>query len=161
MSLKKERQASSATALSGLKRRWRGTPTSVICGRLGRVTDRTAAAGTETTGYVLSHEADGTSFTVRENLVDILERELLGPINGPEEVLPFSPRQRYLVGLIAPVKLTSTSASELDQDDADDLTEVRLDDDGATVGRGVSTVAADEGDADAEDDDAEDRAPKQ
>ena len=161
MSLKKERQASSATALSGPKRRWRGTPTSVICGRLGRVTDRTAAAPPETTGYVLSHEADGTSFTVRENLVDILERELLGPINGPEEMLPFSPRQQYLVGLIAPVKLTSTSASELDQDDADDLTEVRLDDDGATVGRGVSTVAADEGDADAEDDDAEDRAPKQ
>jgi hypothetical protein len=161
MSLKKERQASSGTALSGLERRWRGTPTSVICGRLGRVTDRTAAAPPETTGYVLSHEADGTSFTVRENLADILERELLGPINGPEEVLPFSPRQRYLVGLIAPVKLTSTSASELDQDDADDLTEVRLDDDGATVGRGVSTVAADGGDADAEDDDAEDRAPKQ
>jgi hypothetical protein len=110
---------------------------------------------------VLSHEADGTSFTVRENLVDILERELLGPINGPEEVLTFSPRQQYLVGLIAPVKLTSTFALELDQDDADDLTEVRLDDDGATAGRGVPTVAADESDADTEDDDTEDRAPKQ
>ena len=91
MSLKEERQASPATAFPGLKRRWRGTPTSVICGRLGRVTDRTAAAPSEITGYVLSHEADGTSFTVRENLADILERELLGPINGPEEVLPFRP----------------------------------------------------------------------
>ena len=26
------------------------------------------------------------------------ERELLGPIHGPEEVLPFSPRSQYLVG---------------------------------------------------------------
>ncbi len=42
--------------------------------------------------YELNHELDGSSFTVRENLVDILERELLGPIHGPEEVLPFSPR---------------------------------------------------------------------
>ncbi len=60
---------------------------------------------------MLNHPTDGTSFTVRENLVDILERELPGPINGDDELLPFSPRQQYLVGLIAPVKLTSTSGS--------------------------------------------------
>ena len=34
------------------------------------------------TGYVLNFPTDGTSFGVRENLVDILERELLGPIHG-------------------------------------------------------------------------------
>ena len=56
--------------------------------------------------YQLNYEPDGTSFTVRENLVDILERELLGPIHGPEEVLPFSPRSQYLIGQIAPVRLT-------------------------------------------------------
>ncbi|BCB86608.1 DISARM system helicase DrmA [Phytohabitans suffuscus] len=121
----------------------------------------TEAAAPADTGYVLNHDVDGTSLTVRKNLVDILERELLGPINGPEEVLPFSPRQQYLLGLIAPVKLTSTSASELDQDDVDDLTEVRFDEASVTEGRGVPTVAADEGDADTEDDDPEDRAPKQ
>ena len=55
--------------------------------------------------YQLAHEPDGTSYTVRENLVDILRRELLGPAGGPEEVLPISPRQLYLVGHIAPVKL--------------------------------------------------------
>ena len=33
-----------------------------------------------------AHEPDGPSLTARENLVDILERELLGPINGPEEI---------------------------------------------------------------------------
>ncbi|HWK25181.1 MAG TPA: DISARM system helicase DrmA [Solirubrobacter sp.] len=120
-----------------------------------------AAAAPAETDYQLNYVPDGTSFTVRENLVDILERELLGPIHGPEEVLPFSPRQQYLVGLIAPVKLTSTGVSELGQDDADDLVEVRLDDEGASEGRGVPTVAADESDADSEDDDPEDRAPKQ
>jgi hypothetical protein len=48
---------------------------------------------------------DGSSYAVRENLADILQRELLGPIHGPEETLPFSPRSQYLVGHIAPVKL--------------------------------------------------------
>lgn len=41
------------------------------------------------------------------------------------------------------------------------MTEVRLDVDGVTEGRGVPTAAADDDDADTEDDDAEDRAPKQ
>ena len=113
------------------------------------------------TGYALSFPADGASFSVRENLVDILERELLGPIHSEEELLPFSPKQMYLVGLIAPVKLTSTDESGLDQDEAEDLAEVRLDEDAMTEGRGVPTVAADESEADAEDDDVEDRAPKQ
>jgi hypothetical protein len=46
--------------------------------------------------YQLTYEPYGTSYIVRENLVDILERELLGPIHGPTEVLPFSPRSQYL-----------------------------------------------------------------
>lgn len=112
-------------------------------------------------GYVFNFPTDGTSFGVRENLVDILERELLGPIHGDKELLPFSPKQTYLVGLIAPVKLTSTRGSGLVQEDAGDLTEVRLDEDGATEGRGVPTMAADESEADAEEDGVEDRAPKQ
>ncbi|MFC7573133.1 hypothetical protein ACFQX8_12330 [Klenkia terrae] len=60
--------------------------------------------------YELSHELDGSSYEVRENLVDILERELLGPVGGPDEVLTFSPRQQYLVGHIAPVKLSDDVA---------------------------------------------------
>ncbi|MCC4249344.1 MULTISPECIES: DISARM system helicase DrmA [Microbacterium] len=111
--------------------------------------------------YVLDFPTDGSSFGVRENLVDILERELLGPIHGEEELLPFSPKQMYLVGLVAPVKLTGIGSSVLDQDDADDLAEVRLDESGVTEGRGVPTIAADESEADAEEDDVEDRAPKQ
>ncbi|WP_415853871.1 DISARM system helicase DrmA [Sinomonas sp. G460-2] len=125
------------------------------------MTNSSGAAAPADSGYALNYPTDGTSLAVRENLVDILERELLGPINGDEELLPFSPRQQYLVGLIAPVKLTNTSGSALEQDDAYDLTEVRLDADGASEGRGVPTAAADDGEADTEEDDAEDRAPKQ
>ena len=114
--------------------------------------------------YGLNHQLDGSSLAVRENLLDILERELLGPIHGPEEVLPFSPRSQYLVGHIAPVKLTVSSvaaSSDDDSPDRGDLVEVRTDDDGLTEGRGLPAYAADETEADAEDDDAEDRAPKQ
>ena len=69
----------------------------------------------------MTYEPDGTSWTVRENLVDILERELLGPMNGPEELLPFSPRSQYLIGRIAPVKLTGTGQG----DDPDGMTRTR------------------------------------
>ena len=47
----------------------------------------------------LAHEPDGRSWTARENLADILERELLGPANGPNELLNGSPDSAYLVGL--------------------------------------------------------------
>ena len=69
-----------------------------------------AEAATQATGpqatYELNYDLDGSSNAVRENLVDILERELLGPIHGPEETLPYSPRSQYLVGHIAPVKIS-------------------------------------------------------
>jgi hypothetical protein len=114
--------------------------------------------------YELNHELDGSSLAVRENVLDILKRELLGPIHGPEEVLPFSPRSQYLVGHIAPVKLTASSVAASPDDESSergDLVEVRADDDGLAGGRGLPAYAADESEADAEDDDAEDRAPKQ
>ncbi len=114
--------------------------------------------------YEFHFAPDGTSFTVRENLVDILERELLGPIHGPEELLPFSPRSQYLVGYIAPVKLTSALSSEDEAEgtaDRGSLVEARVDEEALVEGRGVPAFAVDEGEADAEDDDAEDRAPKQ
>ena len=70
------------------------------------MTEATNEAAGSQASYELNFDLDGSSFAVRENLADILERELLGPIHGPEEVLPFSPRSQYLVGHIAPVKLT-------------------------------------------------------
>ncbi len=113
--------------------------------------------------YRLTYEPDGTSYVVRENLVDILERELLGPIHGPEEVLPFSPRSQYLVGMIAPVKLSGVVIKDNDADEEIErghLVETRhVESVGGTSG--VPAPAADETEAEAEDDDADDRAPKQ
>lgn len=114
--------------------------------------------------YELNYEADGTSFTVRENLVEILERELLGPMHGPEEILSFSPRSQYLVGYIAPVKLTGASIPDDDSGgtaERGDLVETRTDGDAEHEQRGVPAPAADETEADSEDDDPEDRTPKQ
>ncbi|SSC25205.1 Helicase, partial [Klenkia terrae] len=114
--------------------------------------------------YELSHELDGSSYEVRENLVDILERELLGPVGGPDEVLTFSPRQQYLVGHIAPVKLSDDVAvAEVEEGESGrgDLVQVRTDEAALAEGRGVPVFAADDSEAESEDDDAEDRTPKQ
>src|SRR5690625_4151790 len=116
--------------------------------------------------YGLTYQPDGTSSTVRENLVDILERELLGPVHGPDEVLPFSPRSHYLVGYIAPVKITTVATggddAELADDQRGELAEVRSDAEGLAANRGVPAFAADDDNGtDAADEDADDRAPKQ
>ncbi|GFG73227.1 DISARM system helicase DrmA [Mycobacterium botniense] len=113
--------------------------------------------------YELTYQPDGTSFTVRENLVDILQRELLGPIHGPHEVLPLSPRSQYLIGHIAPVKLTGAALTDDDTEPVAErghLVEARTDEEALHESRGVPAYA-DDNDADAEDDDAEDRTPKQ
>ena len=104
------------------------------------VIDRTAATSPEASGYALRHEGNGTSYTVRENLVDILERELLGPIHGPEEVLPFSPRSAVSCGVHRSGQAHEHLCTELSHDDEIDMTEVRLADDGAMAGRGVSRL---------------------
>lgn len=111
--------------------------------------------------YELNHELDGSSYAVRENLVDILQRELLGPIKGPNEVIPFNPRSQYLVGHIAPVKLVGSMTPSPEDSDGEELAQVRMDAEGVSEGRGVPAFAADESGAESEDDDAEDRAPKQ
>jgi len=115
------------------------------------------ADATSSDSYQLTYplEEAVSSHTVRENMVDILARELLGPIHGETEVLPFSPRSQYLVGFIAPVKVEPSTAGA--DDEADALVDVTVDAGAA----GVSVDGADDTDADDEDDDAEDRVPKQ
>lgn len=128
------------------------------------MTDATATGKEPGSAYELTYEPDGSSFTVRENLVNILERELLGPIHGPDELLPFSPRSQYLVGHIAPVRLTGAVAGGADADEGQErgeLAEARADENAAAEGRGVPAFAADEHEADADEDEADDRAPKQ
>lgn len=88
--------------------------------------------------YRLTYQPDGTSITVRENLVDIPARELLGPIRGPQEVLPFSPRSQYLVGHLAPVKLTGAALID------DNAVQARANAEALAEGGGVPAYAADE-----------------
>ena len=47
---------------------------------------------------------EATSFQVRAELEDLLERDLLGPWDGPEEELPpgTSPAERYMLGRLVP-----------------------------------------------------------
>ncbi|HUR05523.1 MAG TPA: DISARM system helicase DrmA, partial [Nonomuraea sp.] len=87
--------------------------------------------------------------------VDILERELLGPANGPEEVLDGVPDVAYLVGRIAPVRLASGRQDPSDADESDAATDVgdALD---AEEGRGVPVTAVDESGAGADEDNVED-----
>jgi hypothetical protein len=128
------------------------------------VTETSQEPRAEDAAYQLTYEPDGTSFTVRQNLVDVLERELLGPIHGPDELLPFSPRSQYLIGHIAPVRLTGNEATDTGSDgatDRGDLFEARPDDEAVSEVRGVPAFAVDQHEADSDEDDAEDRAPKQ
>jgi hypothetical protein len=114
--------------------------------------------------YALNFGLDGTSVLVRANLVDVLARELLGPIDGPEEILALNPRSQYLLGHIAPVKLTGVAIQPEEVEefpDDGDLVEARMADESAINQRGVPAYSPDETDADTQDDDLEDRSPKQ
>ncbi len=102
-----------------------------------------------TTPYLLAHEPDGRSVTARENLADILERELLGPAGGPNEILAGPPDSAYLIGRIAPVRLTD---KDWDEDPATDVGD-ELD---ALESRGVPVTAVDDAATTADEDTAED-----
>jgi hypothetical protein len=95
-----------------------------------------------------------SSYTAREELVGILERELLGPLNGPEEVLDGVPDVVYLVGRIAPRKLTGKGAPA-DADTDEPGTDVG-DADEAKEDQGVPVSGADEDGADGDEDNVED-----
>src|SRR4051812_23682368 len=43
------------------------------------------------------------SSTVRRELVDLIDQEVLGPRDGVDEEIPASPRARYALGGLAPV----------------------------------------------------------
>src|SRR3984957_5165360 len=86
-------------------------------------TDAPVSAPSET-GYRLRYEPDDRSWTVRENLADIIERELLGPANGPTEILEGSPDAAYLIGRIAPQRLTGARGDPVDADSGEAGTDV-------------------------------------
>src|SRR5664280_87114 len=116
----------------------------------------------EHTVYALSVEPDGTSWTARENLADILRRELLGPSGGPDETLEAPPDTRYLVGRIAPVRLSQVdavpqpAASDLPAGDEESTLDLG-DDLDSRESRGVPVGDLDDTSADADEDAAEDQ----
>lgn len=73
---------------------------------------------TATVAYDLVVDPDGSAWTARENLTEILRRELLGPLYGDNEVIPVSPDTAYPLGRLAPQRLTP-EANETEDDDAD------------------------------------------
>ncbi|MEA5053000.1 MAG: hypothetical protein VB093_06095, partial [Propionicimonas sp.] len=61
--------------------------------------------------YELRAEPNGSAWAARENLADILSRELLGPMYGDHEVLAVAPDTVYPIGRIAPRRLTDVLAA--------------------------------------------------
>jgi hypothetical protein len=120
-----------------------------------RVATPTPPAVPERPAYQLAHAPDGRAWTARENLTDVLERELLGPLNGPEEVIDGSPDSVYLIGRIAPVKLAPGKADPTAADTGEADTDVG-DATDAEESRGVPVTAVDETNADDEDTGIED-----
>ena len=59
--------------------------------------------------YVFHHEPGNAPASARAGLVEVLERELIGPADGAAEVLTTPPDQRYLLGRIAPTRLTGAA----------------------------------------------------
>ena len=119
----------------------------------------TAPAHQTAEPYVLKLEPDGRSWTAREDMVDILERELVGPLNGPEEVLDASPDAVYLVGRIAPVRLSQGKDAPREEGSDDAPTDVG-DDADADEDRGVPVTAVDDSVAAVEEDTTEDEPQK-
>ena len=110
--------------------------------------------------YRLEHEPDRSSWTARENLADILERELLGPMNGPTEVIDGAPDAVYLVGRIAPFKLTAGAGDPQDAETGEPDTDVG-DADDAEAGRGVPLTEVDDSGAGADEDSGLEDTPQQ
>lgn len=90
--------------------------------------------------YELTNSPDGTSWTDRENLTDILERELLGPAHGDDELLDAVPDALYLVGRIAPAKLIGKGGVTLAEDAENAADEDVVSAGESDLGRGVPAV---------------------
>ncbi|MDI5968568.1 DISARM system helicase DrmA [Streptomyces sp. SL13] len=118
-----------------------------------------ASIAAQPPAYRLACEPDARSWTARENLVDILERELLGPANGPTEVLEGVPDSAYLIGRIAPVRLTAGKDDLGEAGAADAATDVGDAVDAVGI-RGVPLTAVEDSSASSDEDEVEDQPQK-
>ncbi|WP_261574790.1 DISARM system helicase DrmA [Frankia gtarii] len=123
-------------------------------------TPRTPVTSAEPPQYRLEYEPDGSSWIARENLADILERELLGPMNGPTEVIDGVPDSVYLVGRIAPFKLAAGADDPADADTGESDSDVG-DSGDAREGQGVPVTGVDDSGAGADEDSGLEDTPQQ
>jgi hypothetical protein len=117
----------------------------------------TETSATLASPYELLRDLDGSSWSVRENLVDILTRELLGPDSGDRELLEVPPDARYVLGRIAPTKLRDSKDAPTAEDQADDSTVELGDDLAALESSGVPLSDVDDTALDGDEDSAGDR----
>ena len=102
----------------------------------------------------MASEPVATSVQVREELIDLIARDLLGPWDGPDETIVGTPRARYLAGALAPISLLDGSAPAAAPSSGTGdatLADVRAEDSFAVTdlsgARDVDGVPADEGEA--------------
>lgn len=79
----------------------------------------------------MTKESPTSSEQVREKLVDLISRDLVGPWDGPEEMIVGTPRARYLAGALAPISLldgVAAAARSRDGAEKTTLDDVRGDD---------------------------------
>jgi hypothetical protein len=72
---------------------------------------------------------------VRQNLEDLIVRDLLGPWDGENEAIKGSPKSRYLVGMLAPVVRNPETQKESTEDEDGEV---------AVMGEANSEVAGDD-----------------
>ncbi|OLT16281.1 helicase [Serinicoccus sp. CUA-874] len=105
-----------------------------------------------------------SSTIVRTELLALVERELLGPRNGPEEEIKGTPRAAYAVGGLAPVTVDPTQIAAVQGTDVGaDPNETGLgvsDTDPTTQGQRGVPVPTDEETGTADDDEDRDEGPK-
>ena len=95
--------------------------------------------------------SNATSGVVRDELIDLIERDLVGPWDGPDETIVGTPRARYLAGALAPISLldgTAAPQTGTEKTSVETLDDVRANDElavssGASQGD-VKGVAVDE-----------------
>lgn len=97
----------------------------------------------------MTTESPTSSEQVREELIDLISRDLIGPWDGPAETIVGTPRARYLAGALAPISLLDGStAGPASGSKATTLDDVRADDSLAvsdlTAAHEVQGVPADE-----------------
>jgi len=89
----------------------------------------------------VTDKPEATSTQVRDELVDLIERDLVGPWGGANETIIGTPRARYLAGALAPISLldgSDTAQEANSKSSVESLDDVRGNDELAVANGGNS-----------------------